>query len=222
MVLSYLVADMGLSPLPPVSSGGATPTPDPQAVGRSTLRPRGESHQSPATEGKPHQFPATEVEQHQSPVIEKDYLLLPPPPPEGDLLGLTSPHKPSCDTWCPRGKQRFHRRRPGTVLRVTKEGFFVCVFFEMEKGMDICLACLKGEEWCCWRGRAHLSRPTPSMSRGGTAGPKKKKGRSGGFPEEGKEEGASSSAHEGGARVLSAHKGGVKGSNALRGNLGIG
>ncbi|MGH0115059.1 UNVERIFIED_CONTAM: hypothetical protein FKN15_074578 [Acipenser sinensis] len=52
--------------------------------------------QSPATEGEPHQYPMTEGEPQQSPVIERDYLLLSPPPPGGDYT-LLPPSPPGGD-----------------------------------------------------------------------------------------------------------------------------
>ncbi|MGH0164866.1 UNVERIFIED_CONTAM: hypothetical protein FKN15_050266 [Acipenser sinensis] len=113
VVINYLAADMGMPPQVRFPSGGATPTPLPQAVGTSTPGSRGELHQSPVTEREPHQSPVTEGEPYQSPVTERephqspvterephqspvtegephqppeigDYLLLPPPPLEGD------------------------------------------------------------------------------------------------------------------------------------------
>ncbi|MGH0136883.1 UNVERIFIED_CONTAM: hypothetical protein FKN15_009595 [Acipenser sinensis] len=55
-----------------------------------------ELHQSPATKGEPHQPPVTEGEPQQSPVIERDYLLLSPPPPGGDYT-LLPPSPPGGD-----------------------------------------------------------------------------------------------------------------------------
>ncbi|MGH0174206.1 UNVERIFIED_CONTAM: hypothetical protein FKN15_067454 [Acipenser sinensis] len=94
MDCNYLAADMGMSPQFIVPLGAAMPILAPQAVDRAMPKTKrephqspatkGEPHQSPATKGEPHQSPATGGEPHQSPVIQGDYLLLLPPPPEGD------------------------------------------------------------------------------------------------------------------------------------------
>ncbi|MGH0116806.1 UNVERIFIED_CONTAM: hypothetical protein FKN15_051532 [Acipenser sinensis] len=77
----------GESPLSPAREGESHPSPVTKGELHQSPLTEGEPHQSPVTEGEPLQSPVTEGEPHQSPEIG-DYLLLPPPPLEGDYLQL--------------------------------------------------------------------------------------------------------------------------------------